>query len=156
MEGKKAVGCSFALGIGCTLLLWSMALQGVEGKCCGKNLLEFIATRWGTGNCEDGSWGDPCCGVGDCNIFCCNCDNGCRGDRRKRFFSSVGTDGSSNEEETFQTMDEDGDGRVTEEEAINFMEKMGLGRLKHTSFLTYDKNNDGFLSLEEISSGKSG
>ncbi len=29
--------------------------------------------------CSDGTNGGGfCCGVGDCNIFCCNCDNGCR------------------------------------------------------------------------------
>ncbi len=32
----------------------------------------------GTTPCADGSKNGFCCGVGDCNIFCCNCDNGCR------------------------------------------------------------------------------
>jgi hypothetical protein len=27
-------------------------------------------------NCDDGRPGNPCCGVGSCNIFCCNCDGG--------------------------------------------------------------------------------
>lgn len=28
--------------------------------------------------CCDGTAGTPCCGYGPCNIFCCNCDGGCR------------------------------------------------------------------------------
>ena len=30
------------------------------------------------GICGDGTCGTPCCGYGKCNIFCCNCDGGCR------------------------------------------------------------------------------
>lgn len=30
------------------------------------------------GHCDDGTKGTPCCGYGKCNIFCCNCDGGCR------------------------------------------------------------------------------
>src|SRR5690349_19783261 len=28
--------------------------------------------------CEDCKRSTPCCGHGNCNIFCCNCDGGCR------------------------------------------------------------------------------
>lgn len=28
--------------------------------------------------CRDGTGPTPCCGRGKCNIFCCNCDGGCR------------------------------------------------------------------------------
>ncbi|KAH7399156.1 hypothetical protein DE146DRAFT_783166 [Phaeosphaeria sp. MPI-PUGE-AT-0046c] len=28
--------------------------------------------------CSDGTSGTPCCGNGECNVFCCNCDGGCR------------------------------------------------------------------------------
>ncbi len=28
--------------------------------------------------CADGTLGTPCCGVGNCNIFCCRCEGGCR------------------------------------------------------------------------------
>jgi len=37
--------------------------------CCNSN---------SSGKCADGSCGTPCCGNGGCNIFCCNCDGGCR------------------------------------------------------------------------------
>ncbi len=33
---------------------------------------------YGGDSCNDGTRGTPCCGVGRCNIFCCNCDGGCR------------------------------------------------------------------------------
>lgn len=26
--------------------------------------------------CDDDTQGTPCCGYGECNIFCCNCDGG--------------------------------------------------------------------------------
>uniref|UniRef100_A0A915LBK4 Uncharacterized protein n=1 Tax=Romanomermis culicivorax TaxID=13658 RepID=A0A915LBK4_ROMCU len=29
--------------------------------------------------CGDCTKATPCCGYGPCNIFCCNCDKGCRG-----------------------------------------------------------------------------
>lgn len=38
-------------------------------QCCG--------TAFG-GTCADGTHGTPCCGTGGCNVFCCNCDGGCR------------------------------------------------------------------------------
>ncbi|KAH7398653.1 hypothetical protein DE146DRAFT_782297 [Phaeosphaeria sp. MPI-PUGE-AT-0046c] len=28
--------------------------------------------------CPDGSDSTPCCGRGSCNVFCCDCDDGCR------------------------------------------------------------------------------
>jgi hypothetical protein len=31
-----------------------------------------------TGLCADFTKPTPCCGVGACNAFCCNCDGGCR------------------------------------------------------------------------------
>lgn len=57
------------------LLSLLLAVQHVEAVCCG------------SGVCNDGTLGDFCCGVGSCNIFCCNCDDGCRGVKN---FSSNG------------------------------------------------------------------
>jgi len=37
-----------------------------KNHCCGKS------------PCKDGSDKYACCGKGKCNIFCCNCDGGCR------------------------------------------------------------------------------
>jgi len=43
--------------------------SGSELECCGSAL---------GGVCDDFSQGTPCCGVGSCNVFCCDCDGGCR------------------------------------------------------------------------------
>ena len=52
----------------------------VKGECC--------ETEWWQPNgkkadyyCNDGSSGTflfGCCGKGSCNLWCCNCDNGCK------------------------------------------------------------------------------
>ncbi len=49
-------------------LLMMIHLEPVDAVCCG-------ATN---GLCADGTKGTPHCGRGPCNIFGCNCDNGCR------------------------------------------------------------------------------
>lgn len=56
-------------------LTWLLALSctlaaGHPEECCGSPV--------GTSRCEDNTFGTPCCGVGKCNVFCCNCDGGCR------------------------------------------------------------------------------
>ena len=43
----------------CVLLLLALSAQAVRADCCSRK----------------GDFG--CCGNGPCNIFCCNCDNGC-------------------------------------------------------------------------------
>jgi len=70
---------------------WQMA----SSDCCGstfvlfkinpkeqcKHYLESTRYYWANA-CHNYLCGDltkptPCCGVGKCNIFCCNCDDGC-------------------------------------------------------------------------------
>ena len=38
----------------------------------------FTLANIDTGWCLDNTQGTPCCGYGECNIFCYNCDGGCR------------------------------------------------------------------------------
>ena len=66
------------------LLLSLFCVHSSEAKCChGRGY-------YGTMTCNDGSTAGACCGNGACNIFCCNCDRGCRGDsRRKRDVDDV-------------------------------------------------------------------
>jgi hypothetical protein len=56
----------------CILLLFAVSSPFALAECCG--------TPLGGGICEDGEYAETfgCCGVGACNIFCCNCDGGCR------------------------------------------------------------------------------
>src|SRR5918911_5330 len=49
--------------------------------------------------CGDCTAGTPCCGHGPCNIFCCNCDGGCRhgacdGASVRKNFDAIDTDHS--------------------------------------------------------------
>ena len=62
---KKSLTCILVLF---AALLMMIHLEPVDAVCCG-------ATN---GLCEDGTKGTPNCGRGPCNIFGCNCDNGCR------------------------------------------------------------------------------
>ncbi|HZP65088.1 MAG TPA: EF-hand domain-containing protein [Rudaea sp.] len=54
-----------ALWIGAAFLLAS----GLASAQCTANVYNC---------CADGTPGTPCCGYGPCNIFCGNCDGGCR------------------------------------------------------------------------------
>lgn len=60
------------------LLLISMILicfyqEFVAADCCTVGYDKSLIAR-----CHDGGGGTPCCGVGTCNLVCCNCDGGCR------------------------------------------------------------------------------
>ena len=50
----------------------------VDAECCKPVLSPFGLT------CYDETTATPCCGYGGCNIFCCNCDGGCRKPRKAR------------------------------------------------------------------------
>ncbi len=53
------------------VVVFLAAVAAADAVCCGVPL-------GGQQQCNDGTvqWG--CCGNGACNIFCCNCDRGCR------------------------------------------------------------------------------
>nr|CAH0110888.1 unnamed protein product [Daphnia galeata] len=75
------------------LLLMLLLTVQVDAECCVMNpplgsdhpgaVLQpspalITNLLYGGDSCNDGTRGTPCCGVGSCNIFCCNCDGGCR------------------------------------------------------------------------------
>ena len=62
------------------LLLSLFCVHSSEAKCCRGSHVGL----WGGLVCNDGSTAGYCCGNGACNIFCCNCDRGCRGDKRRK------------------------------------------------------------------------
>lgn len=43
--------------------------QGIQGACCHTEA---------DGLCDDGFPGTPYCGVGECNVYGCSCEDGCR------------------------------------------------------------------------------
>jgi hypothetical protein len=112
--------------------------SAVESVCC------YIA--WESGRCADGIFPPYlCCGKGDCNVFCCNCDGGCRSD-----YTLYGLSGVA-EVAAYRTMDTNGDGRVDQEEAFAYLGHLYAGN--NFSFHNYDTNGDGYLSLTEIKHG---
>jgi hypothetical protein len=103
------------------------------------------------------------CGVGECNIFGCNCDGGCRqgdsslncwniasGCKLRYFYESQSTQ-EDEEEEFFDAIDTDSDGRVSFNEAKYYINQNGptVGDIDQ-ELTALDTNNDGFLSFNEI------
>lgn len=75
--------------------------------------------------CSDGTGATPCCAHGGCNIFCCNCDGGCRTGnfncrRESVFEQAVNTDSVS---VAFVEADKDGAGNLS---MANYLEYMGV------------------------------
>ena len=70
----------------CLVVLALLSFDLVEKSnaiCCpasGEGLFKrkcpFFQSKCGGGSCVPVG---ECCGNGPCNIFCCNCDNGCKG-----------------------------------------------------------------------------
>lgn len=95
-ELKVSTMCSLLVTILTVVLSAKLALQ-VSGECCYATSLSFHISAESKKRCLDfknaypfinvkicavdlcGSLKKPtpCCGRGNCNIFCCNCDNGC-------------------------------------------------------------------------------
>ncbi|KAH7090754.1 hypothetical protein FB567DRAFT_546915 [Paraphoma chrysanthemicola] len=50
---------------------FAMLFAFAQAECCDQ-------TDGLSGHCDDGTDSTPCCANGKCNIFCCNCDDGCR------------------------------------------------------------------------------
>ena len=105
------------------LELTSLQLTPLEAECCNND--------WEWKYCDE--W---CCGCGPCNIFCCNCDNGCnlswwRRSHERGFLrlandqrchhkrDIIGSSGNSSlaAETYFRTIDSDGDRAITLDEA---------------------------------------
>lgn len=51
------------------ITLFTLLSTLVSAECCDQS-------GGLSGECDDGSDASPCCGVGKCNMFCCNCDGG--------------------------------------------------------------------------------
>lgn len=62
----------------CNMAMYSFTINSMS-KCSDfPKAVGIIGSSTCTvGLCGDGKFPGPCCGVGRCNIFCCNCDQGC-------------------------------------------------------------------------------
>jgi hypothetical protein len=122
----------------------------VDAACCSANKdlqynngVGFIYTK-----CGDDTKPRPCCGYGACNIFCCNCNGGCRSSRRRSNPEEI----AANDLATFGEIDLNKDGKVDAEEAHKFVAPKNL--TYEFEFARYDLNGDGFLSLYEVSGAR--
>ena len=96
----------------------------------------------GSGRCDDGTTGTPCCGYGKCNIFCCNCDGGCRTSMGKR---------SNDEINTFSDHDLNQDSKISFDEMVTVLNEMPRHRLLD-EFTKMDQDESGFIEAKEYDS----
>ena len=141
------------------LALVTSQLKFTDAVCCRS--VVFVAP--GYGGCGDGY----CCGRGPCNIFCCNCDGGCkkrwewdgkesiRNKRITREARSMVQNTSLTSATYFRNIDIDGSNAITMEEAEmylknepKFKRNVGISLQKHIRRM--DTNNDGIISLKEF------
>ncbi|XP_078694645.1 uncharacterized protein LOC144923719 [Branchiostoma floridae x Branchiostoma belcheri] len=127
-------------------------------KVCSVNW--FILKAGCTKYCGDGTVSTPCCGHGKCNIFCCNCDGGCRGKKR----AQEGPGDLLLDEATwnsqaitlppygFEQYDSNGDQKLTIEEAIGLLEALeyDVTNLPADWFTSMDLNGNGFIDPGEF------
>lgn len=143
-----------------------------SADCCnGIDCASSVAT---------GTWCDPtqnaddfdCCGVGACNIFCCNCDNGCLPAACPPDWSPVSkkrdvSPAVDDDKECIKTKFHILDAQVRKDNSISFEEfvagwhliKPGFNQTSWAKaqtyadaarkFMQFDTNGDGGLSLEE-------
>jgi hypothetical protein len=117
----------------------------VDAECCSasKDYYGNMPTK-----CGDDTKPTPCCGYGGCNIFCCNCDGGCRHSRRRSNPDEI----AANDLATFGEIDLNKDGKVDADEAHKFVAPKNLTQA--FEFARYDLNGDGYLSLYEVSGAR--
>ena len=132
----------------------------VEAECCG---IFGSGTFWGS--CNEGGW---CCGCGSCNIFCCNCANGCdRQFYRNEYKSNCGhkrreiVNNSRNvslkARLLFKKVDIDGNNAITMGEVNSYFTNNTRFKKSTTSSIDHevrkmDTNRDGIISPKEFDS----
>uniref|UniRef100_A0AC35F0W2 EF-hand domain-containing protein n=1 Tax=Panagrolaimus sp. PS1159 TaxID=55785 RepID=A0AC35F0W2_9BILA len=96
-----------------------------------------------------------CNGKGPCNIFCCNCDDGCKGDFTSSRLRSKTADHILAAKDIFKAADKDNNGSVTFEEAVEYVIKHNIGKKEKLEkdrswFTKMDKNKDGKITPIEF------
>jgi hypothetical protein len=99
---------------------------------------------------------DYCCGNGRCNIFCCNCDGGCKCFiDLKRSITNEAEQYLVGAEKLFQRIDIDGDNLLTVGETVFYFETHK--RFKSSTNISFneeikkmDMNYDGKISPDEF------
>lgn len=99
------------------------------------------------GICSDGTCGTPCCGEGSCNIFCCNCDGGCRSGCVTCVLPSASAI------DRFRSVDENKDNKISLIELQNWLKKAKKkidSKGAESEFAKVDVNKDGFIQPGEF------
>ena len=121
-------------------------ITAVNSFCCGNPL--------GGRECGDGTQGTPCCATGRCNAFCCACSGRCR-DNFKRGLGLADPFTSADVESAFAMADTAGEGRISLPQYLSYMNvdtaDAKKSQMWQDYFVKHDKNNDGFLTIDEIS-----
>lgn len=77
------------------------------------------------GLCKDCTKSTPCCGHGKCNIFCCNCDGGCREGRCAQLESTAESTAIEWSAAYFNRIDRDHSGTISMEEFSSWAKASG-------------------------------
>ena len=93
--------------------------------------------------CQDGTECTPCCGHGGCNIFCCNCDGGCR--QPIKFYQQL-----HHTLGRFRAIDRDGSHGIDFNEFTQFISHLPSIESHHDTFNAHDQNGDGQISIHEF------
>ncbi len=153
-----------ALTLLITILFSSIELS--KSECCHVPLKCPVDGKT-VETCYDCTEATIYCGKGQCNIFGCNCDGGCRaGDSSLwcwniaskcygKFYyqqlSSINEIKTQANNEFFINIDTDCDGRISFNEARNYLIKYGPKNINiKNEFEKLDTNRDGFLAFNEI------
>ena len=138
--------------------------QQTEGVCCtGKSLAQCKPDgnrgTAATNLCGDCSIGTPYCAYGKCNIFGCACKDGCRtggcsgtgcGRGRRSLDFLLHPSSAKDARRVVADADLDNDKKVSLEEAKSSLRSVGNNRTITEEFDRLDRNQDGFLTAEEI------
>lgn len=107
--------------------------------------------------CADCSEATIYCGVGQCNVFGCNCDGGCRKGNDSLWcwnpaFCHHRTEAEQNVLQLIKLYDSNQDSALDKEEFETLLEKLPIngGGGGGGEFETLDANSDGLISLSEI------
>jgi len=129
----------------------ALMIDKSESACCKAHKFTSDGPRY----CQDGSRlanvGGYCCGVGPCNIFCCNCDGGCRRKSKKRSLDQG--DDMALTLSYFKFVDLNLDNRIDYAEVLEF-KNISIASTDPIPawFVEMDMDNDGKISPNEFDS----
>ncbi|KAF8884396.1 hypothetical protein BD779DRAFT_1801744 [Infundibulicybe gibba] len=120
-------------------VLTTMMLQmsSVVADCCDCPI---------TFSCNDGTKCTPYCGYGQCNIFGCNCDGGCRSSFQGFSVQKINNIEDASES-YFDDADANGDGKLTFDEWFGAAQNKGVSKEDlHKQWAKFDSAGVGHLS----------